>query len=873
MSSSAALLRFGAEFATFLVALSGAALVLLRPQLVGVGKRSQITLALGFLSLAAAAFLHGSLLAESADAVLVALRAGGIVLLGLGTLGWGDDRATRRMVWAALVLLAIAEAASQTGADTAANWARVLGALGLGAVLLSSARRSIPARVAISSAATLLVVVIAVSVAMSSVISENVEEEALRRIGVRSQVEAREIDKSALREAINSSRLIALTLQGRRSDLLQTLSDEPARSAVIEQDIDSLGDLLISRGPVLYATDKQAVVTATGIDDRAAVEALVGSRVVAEVIDNKSSSSSIVVVGNRALAVGAYAVTVAAPEGAELVGVVVATNALDDGYLEVRSQNDPNVGLALVDRDRKLAPTSSTIPDDALVSVAREALAGDGRASAVAGGAFLAARAVESPDGARVLALVASTPTSVVDATRSSLFETLFLVALGTALAAFICALLIGEQIGRGLRRLTVAAEGIQRGDLGARVEVTSPDEVGVLGSAFDSMAGSIETLAGELRQTAEEEAEVRTRLEAVVDGMGEALLAVDANGHITTFNGAAENLFGVPAAQAVGRPVDDLAAVTTEDGSDLSERLAHPAAQTWHESAVVLRADGSQVPVALSAGGLPGQTNGNVAGGVYVFRDMRREREAERTKSEFLSNISHELRTPLVPIKGYALMLQGPSGPLSGKRAKIGKADARIALQEIAESADKLDHLVGRLLEVADSGRADVHREPFDLEPMLRSVVNRWKARGDRDHPMTRRISRDLPRIVGDRRMLERSLDELIDNAIKYSPGGGRILVSATLCDNGAGPAIELAVDDRGIGIPEDRLEAIFDDFSQGDGSATRAFGGLGLGLGFVSRTVFLHHGELRCASEPGRGSRFSMVLPVEPAASGARS
>lgn len=859
MSSSAALLRFAAEFATFLVALTGAAIVLLRPQLLGVRSRSRIALGPGLPCLAAAAFLHGSLLGESDDPGVFALRAGGIVLLGLGTLGWGEDRATRRIVWVALVLITIAESIALAGADTAANWGRAFGAFGLGAVLISSARRSIPARVAISSAATLLVVVIVVSIAMSSVISDNVEEEALRRIDVRSQVEAREIDRTTLpTSTVNSAQLIALTLRGRRAALLQQLSDQPARSQELDQDIQSLQPLLLTKGPVLYATDKQAVVSYTG-DDRVVAETIVGSKVFAEALA-KESSSSVMVIQDRAYAVGAFAVAVSVPEGNHVVGVVIATKVLDDEYASVRSVNDPKVGLAFVDRDRRLASSGVAVADVDLVRVARDALAGDGRASTVAGGSFLAARTLNAPDGSRVLALVASTPTSVVDATRNSLFQTLFLVALGTALVAFLAALFIGERIGGGLRRLTVAAEGIQQGDLRARVNVTSPDEIGVLGSAFDSMAGSIESLAGELRQTADEEARVRTRLEAVVGGMGEALLAVDSSGRITTFNGEAENLFGVTVNEALGRHIGDLAAVTTEDGADLSERMASPSSQPWHESAVVVRADASEVPVALSAGGLPGGADGNVTGGVYVFRDMRREREAERTKSEFLSNISHELRTPLVPIKGYALMLRG---------GKIAKSEAKTALNEIAESADRLDQLVGRLLEVAGAGHSEVHYEPVDVEPILRAVVGRWKGRVDAEHPITRRVERRLPRIVGDRRLLERSLDELVDNAIKYSPGGGRVLVSASLCDNGSGAAIELAVDDRGIGIPEDRLEAIFDDFSQADSSATRAFGGLGLGLGFVSRTVFAHNGELRCESEPGKGSRFSMVLPIAPSGS----
>ena len=149
---------------------------------------------------------------------------------------------------------------------------------------------------------------------------------------------------------------------------------------------------------------------------------------------------------------------------------------------------------------------------------------------------------MEAPDGARVLAVVATLPTTVVDKTRNSLFRNLFLVGLLTALVAFFVAVFVGERIGQGLRRLTVAAETIQRGDLSVRTNVTSPDEVGVLSATFDSMAESIETLAAELRQTAEEEAKTRTRLETVVAGMGEALVAVDAAGRITTMNAAAED-------------------------------------------------------------------------------------------------------------------------------------------------------------------------------------------------------------------------------------------------------------------------------------------------------------------------------------------
>jgi PAS domain S-box-containing protein len=391
------------------------------------------------------------------------------------------------------------------------------------------------------------------------------------------------------------------------------------------------------------------------------------------------------------------------------------------------------------------------------------------------------------------------------------------------------------------------------------RTHVVSNDEVGVLSATFDSMAESIETLAAELRQTAEEEAKTRTRLETVVAGMGEALVAVDAGGRVTTFNAAAEELFGVRAREALGQSASAVATVVTEDGVDLSGRLSQPSTSPWSAAAVVVRDENTRIPVALSAGSL-GRPGGPPVGGVYVLRDMRREREAERAKSELLSNISHELRTPLVPIKGYAELLL---------RRKVPEAKARQSLAEIVEAADRLELVVQRLLDVAaQDSSITVRREPVPVRPLLESVVTRWKARVDERHPITRRTARDLPDLMGDRRLLERCLDELVDNAVKFSPAGGTVSVTATMTSAGsngqASPAVQIAVRDHGIGIPPDRLDRIFEDFSQGDSSPTRQFGGLGLGLALVRRIVHAHQGELVCETAPGEGSTFTIVLPV---------
>jgi PAS domain S-box-containing protein len=875
MTTGAAQLRFAVEFATFLVTVAGAAIVMTRPDLVGAGRRSRGVLVPGFIAMAVAAFLHGSLLTDARETPVIFFRGAGIILVALGTLGWGTDRAPRRLLWMSLVLMAVAEYLTVMEEPTTSDWFRGAGALFMGVVLLMSARRSISARITVSVGAILLVVVLAVSVALSAVIARTVEDSAFNRIDARATAEVQEITDLSLKDAVTSAKLAALTVSGTYKAQVVALSDDPelpVAKSLIEGALRALRELLATSGPIIYATDKGRLIVGDGLDVDEAT-AVIGSEAVSLVLPPpagkgalEASRSVEVIRGKGAFAIGVYRVFVTEAGVTRVVGVVVATAQLNYDYLTERVRTDTDVTLAVVDRENEIQLAGDPLPTNTVLRLAREVLGGKDQARAKAGGQFIVARAVTAdgtPTGDRRVALVAAFPTREVDDTRTDLFKTLFLVALAAALTAFVIAVIVGERIGTGIRRLTLAAREIQGGDLSVRVSVSSRDEVGVLGQTFDSMASSIEELAAELRQSADDEAQVRNRLEAVVGGMGEALLAVDGDGRIATFNGAAEELFGVPARQAVGCQVGEVAKITTEDGSDLSPRLAVPPDAGWNASAIVVRPDGLLVPVALSAGGLRGSGD-EVVGGVYVLRDMRREREAERAKSELLSNISHELRTPLVPIKGYAELLL---------RRDVPPDTARESLEEIVEAADRLETVVQRLLDVAaqEAAPPDVRHDRVQVGPMLESVVDRWKERVDDRHPITSRVARSLPDLLGDRALLERCLDELVDNAVKFSPDGGPVNVTARLSNNHAngdddGPYVDISVRDHGIGIPADRMDGIFEDFSQGDSSPTRMFGGLGLGLALVRRIVEAHQGELLCKTVPGKGSRFSMVLPIAP-------
>lgn len=870
MTTEAAQLQFAAEFTLFIAAIAAIAVTALRPDLLTRRALGRILLVVGSAALAGAAFLHGSLLVgDGADPVLMALRLGGIAAAAAAIATWQVPRGAQGASATGILALAAAEGLAAADLERLADGARGAGAVLFGIGLLVGSRRAIAARVAMAAAAVVLLVVTVLSIALSVVIAENVEDEVARRYEARADTES-QVFADTSGSARRAAELLALVLPTERAEQISIATDpgtppgeaEEARASVA-QALDAFRSRVLQLGypgPLVVVGTDGRLAGALDLADAVAIP-LLGDDVVAGVLADPSAgpTDAVSIVGNRTYAVAAAPIF--AQDRTDFLGVAVVTARLDDEFLASRvadpSSVEQGVGMALADRSRIYAQTGRLAGTPETLELAGDVLREGERRTAVDGDRFVVAVPVLDETETPTLAIVIAVPQARIDATRQDLFRLLFLVSLGAAALAMVLAGYAGNRIGAGLGRLTAVTGELQQGRLSARAEVATEDELGVLASTFNQMAASLQSMTDDLRSAADQESALRGRLEGVVAGMGEALVAVDDRGRITDFNASAEELLGLPARDVLGRTLAKVCTITGEDGVDVTSRFVKPVVDSWTAGFEVTRPDGSCVPVAVSAGPLRGPA-GILTGAVFVLRDVRREREIEQMKTEFIANVSHELRTPLTPVLGYADILA--TRDLRPEQTK------RFA-GEIHESARKLLRVTDQLVQFATlaAGRLQLQEEQVDARALVDGVAERWSDRLPDSHTLTRRVGRRIPPAVLDRRYVDVALDELIDNAVKYSPDGGRIRISASVHENGTGPRLVLAVDDKGVGIDPDRRESIFEDFAQADGSTTRRFGGLGLGLALVSRIVRAHGGDLSCTSELGQGTTVRMAFPLE--------
>jgi len=355
---------------------------------------------------------------------------------------------------------------------------------------------------------------------------------------------------------------------------------------------------------------------------------------------------------------------------------------------------------------------------------------------------------------------------------------------------------------------------------------------------------------------------EKRRELEAVLAGIGDGVLVVDPELSLILMNPVARDILDLEAEPPAGVPLRpylsvpalaDLLAETLRGDQEVIRELDLPepgqAGEPGREGAQ--RTYGALASPVLDA-------DGEVRGVVAVLRDITAQKELERMKSNFLSVVSHELRTPLHSIKGFVeIILMGKTGPVTELQEDF--------LKTVRTQTTSLQRMIDDLLEFSrmDAGRVKLHLSEVSLPVVAQGVVAKLEPLAeDGGLELCLDLPPDLPEIDADRPRLEQVLTNLVENAIKFTPSGGKITVSGVHL----GERVRLTVTDTGIGIPPDELEKVFDRFYQVDGSERRAYRGTGLGLSICKHIVERHNGRIWVESDgvAGHGSRFQVELPV---------
>jgi PAS domain S-box-containing protein len=342
----------------------------------------------------------------------------------------------------------------------------------------------------------------------------------------------------------------------------------------------------------------------------------------------------------------------------------------------------------------------------------------------------------------------------------------------------------------------------------------------------------------------AQERAHAAEALEYVDDGV----ILVDEAGVVRLWNPTAAISLRRPALEAVGRPIAEL----LDDWQSLQSRIpvaSEPqAGGASRAQTLPVEVQGDERWLSISAVRFPGGT-------VYAFRDVTDERAVEQMKTDFVSTVSHELRTPLAAIYGAAMTLRRHD-------VAVEEAQRDRLLEVVSSEADRLARIVNDILWASrlESGRMSIAIERCDAAAIASEVVDVLRSRAPAEIEVAVRKARGLPQVAADPDKLRQILTNLIDNAIKYSPDGGRVEVELAR----SGGRVRFRVTDQGLGIPPAEQDRIFEKFFRLDPNLTRGVGGTGLGLYISRELVTRMNGRIWVDSDGRTGSSFFLELPL---------
>ena len=459
---------------------------------------------------------------------------------------------------------------------------------------------------------------------------------------------------------------------------------------------------------------------------------------------------------------------------------------------------------------------------------------------------YAAVRAGEGP-AARIVRV--ALPLDILAGADRHLATAVVLTLLFAVTVAFLPALYVANRIGRRLERMIGFSRTVASGDFSARLPLAYDDELGALETRLNEMAERVRSSFRRMQEEGE-------KVQGILRAMSEGVVVVSPAAEVIVINRRAEDIFGLTGGPDYrGRHLLEMCR-----DPELQELLRALARwdETQPQAREIVLAAGDPRILAVSVS-LLSDTAGALSGFVLVFHDITELKKLETMRRDFVANVSHEIRTPLTAIRGYAETLLG--GALGDA------ARARQFLAVIARHAERLSRLVDDLLTLSDLelGKTALKKEVVHLEDLVDAVLEViGEKAGHGQVTVAKAIPADLPLLLGDGDRLQQVLINLMDNAVKYTPAGGRVTIAARLAANGPTPVVEVEVRDSGVGIPAGELPRLSERFYRVDKARSRELGGTGLGLAIVKHIVQAHGGRLEIASTVNVGTTVRFSVPV---------
>jgi two-component system phosphate regulon sensor histidine kinase PhoR len=528
------------------------------------------------------------------------------------------------------------------------------------------------------------------------------------------------------------------------------------------------------------------------------------------------------------------------PEGLQEIALSMAaatshrlTVVLRDGGVAADSQEDPRrmdnhagrpeVVAALRDGHGESRRFSATVRQ-VMVYVAVPVRV-DGQVAAVAR-ASAAVTAINDLAAVSIRRLVAAAALSIV--------------------AGALVSLWLSRRVAGSVAEVQAAADRLAQGDLTARVRVAASRELASLGTSLNAMAAELASRIDTITRQKEE-------AEAILGGMAEGVIAIDAEATVVHLNQAAADILGQERSSMIGTSLRER--VRNSALYELLDRTFGNGSPVV-EGDVVLRDQGAEVFLQVRASRLATPQAAGKTGAVLVLNNVTRLKKLENLRRDFAANVSHELRTPITTIKGFVETL------LDG--ALDSREDAERFLGIVRKDADRLEALLSDLLSLAgierDEEAGGVALSRLALGPVLAEAVASRRPKAEaKQMTVTVECDGGLAAELNPG-LLQQAIGNLVDNAIAYSPAGTMVRVRA-VCTN---RDLRIAVTDQGRGIPPEHLGRIFERFYRVDKARSREAGGTGLGLAIAKHIAQAHKGRIEVESTVGKGSTFTIVLPL---------